>query len=67
MRDKIFWIPGPWRGRLAILPRPRAGDWLDDETRAWRAAVVQVIVSLLEPQEEIELDLACDYPLTRRA
>ena len=58
MRDKIFWIPGPWPGRLAILPRPRGGDWLDDETRAWRKAGVGAVVSLLEPQEEAELDLA---------
>jgi protein-tyrosine phosphatase len=57
MRDKIYWIPGPWPGRLAILPRPRGGDWLGDETRAWRAAGVDAVVSLLEPQEEAELDL----------
>jgi protein-tyrosine phosphatase len=58
MRDKIFWIAGPWRGRLAILPRPRGGDWLDDETRAWRRAGVHMVVSLLEPEEETELELS---------
>jgi protein-tyrosine phosphatase len=57
MPDKIFWIPGPWRGRLAILPRPRGGDWLDDETRAWRKAGLHMVVSLLEPEEETELEL----------
>jgi len=31
MKPDIFWIPGPWRGRLAIVARPRGGDWLDDE------------------------------------
>ena len=57
MRAKIFWIDGPWRGRLAILPRPRGGDWLDDETGAWRRAGVHMVVSLLEREEETELEL----------
>lgn len=65
MRDKVFWIPGPWRGRLAILPRPRGGDWLDDETRAWRKAAVDAVVSLLEPGEEAELDLARESAAAR--
>jgi predicted protein tyrosine phosphatase len=54
---KVYWIPGPWKGRLGILPRPRGGDWLADEIVAWRAAGVDVVVSLLEPQEEAELAL----------
>jgi len=57
MRSSAFWIPGPWRGRLAIVSRPRGGDWLDSETRAWREAGFDMIVSLLEPREEIELRL----------
>ena len=57
MRDKVYWITGPWRGRLAILPRPRGGDWLEDETRGWRAAGIDAVVTLLEASEESELDL----------
>jgi len=38
MKADLFWIPGPWRGRLAIVPRPRGGDWLGDEARAGRRA-----------------------------
>jgi predicted protein tyrosine phosphatase len=53
----VFWITGPWRGRLGILPRPRGGDWLGVETRAWRAAGVDMVVSLLEPDEEAQLVL----------
>lgn len=60
MRGNVFWIAGPWRGRLAIMPRPRGGDWLDDETRNWREAGVDVVVSLMEPSEETELDLATE-------
>jgi hypothetical protein len=47
----------PWRGRLGIVPRPRGAGWLDDETRAWREAGVDVVVSLLEPDEEAEFAL----------
>ena len=57
MSAKVFWVPGPWRGRLGILPRPRGGDWLGDETRAWREAGIDVVVSLLEHDEEAQLVL----------
>lgn len=57
MKPDVHWIPGPWRGRLGIVPRPRGGDWLDDDLRAWREAGVDVVVSLLTPEEEAELDL----------
>jgi hypothetical protein len=33
---------------LAIMARPRAGDWLDGEIAGWRAQGIGVIVSLLE-------------------
>ena len=58
METKVFWIPGPWRGRLGIVPRPRGGEWLDDETRAWRATGIDIVVSLLEPREEAEFAIA---------
>lgn len=57
METKIFWIAGPWQGRLGIVLRPRGGEWLDDETRAWREAGIDTVVSLLEPKEEAELAL----------
>lgn len=57
MQAKVFWVGGPWRGRLGILPRPRGGDWLRDETTAWREAGIDLVVSLLEPEEETQLVL----------
>jgi protein-tyrosine phosphatase len=57
MNADLFWIPGPWRGRLAIAPRPRGGDWLGDEASAWRRAGINVVVSLLEDEEAAELGL----------
>lgn len=57
MKPSIYWIPGPWPGKLAILGRPRGGDWLADEVEGWRDAGVQVVVSVLSHDEEVELAL----------
>lgn len=58
----IYWINGPWPGKLGIAARPRGGDWLGDDLRRWKAAGVNLIVSLLEPQEISELDLLFEKP-----
>jgi protein-tyrosine phosphatase len=58
MKPDLFWIPGPWSGGLAVVSRPRGGDWLEDEARAWRQAGIDVVLSLLEKGEATELDLA---------
>jgi protein-tyrosine phosphatase len=57
MIPTLFWIPGPWRGRLAVAARPRGGDWLEGEALGWRRAGVDVVVSLLEQNEAHELGL----------
>ena len=57
MLTELFWIPTPLSGRLAIAPRPRGGDWLDDEMRAWHDAEIDLVVSLLTPEEEEEFEL----------
>jgi protein tyrosine/serine phosphatase len=57
MKPSIYWIPGPWAGRLAILARPRGNDWLSDEVVGWHDAGVRVVVSLLTQTEESELGL----------
>ena len=58
MRTTLYWIEGPWTGHIAISPRPRGADWLEDEVRAWRQAGIDVVVSLLTPEEVAELDLS---------
>jgi protein-tyrosine phosphatase len=63
MRATLYWIEGPWPGRLAIVPRPRGGDWLEDEVRSWRQAGVDVVVSALEEDEIVEWDLAREAEL----
>jgi hypothetical protein len=58
MKPDINWIPGPWRGRLAIAARPRGGDWLEDELKGWSESGVKVVVSLLETDEAIALGVS---------
>jgi protein-tyrosine phosphatase len=53
--------------RLAIMPRPRGGDWLEDEIRALRRDGVDVIVSALEEEEVAELELLREEDLCRAA
>lgn len=54
---QLYWITGPWAGRLAISARPRGGDWLEDEMSAWQRAGVDTVVSLLTMDEERDLAL----------
>jgi protein-tyrosine phosphatase len=65
MRTELYWIEGPWRGRLAIMPRPRGGDWLEDEIQSWRRSGVDVVVSLLTREEQTELNLRDEESLCR--
>jgi protein-tyrosine phosphatase len=52
-----FWIQTGNRLRLAIVPRPRGGDWLEDELQAMRRDGVDVLVSMLTAEEVPELGL----------
>ena len=57
MTPDLFWIPTATPGRLAIAARPRGGDWLADEVAGWRHAGINVVVSMLTPDEDAELEL----------
>ncbi len=65
MRTTVYWIEGPWSGRLAIVPRPRGGDWLEEEVRSWKEAGLDVVVSLLTHDKNIELELNQEELLCR--
>ena|SRR5579859_1870253 len=52
----LFWIPSE-QLRIAIMPRPRGGDWLPDDISFLKKAGVQVIVSALTADEIEELGL----------
>ena len=65
MKTEYYWIKGPWKGRLAIVPRPRGGDWLEDEIHSWHEAGLEITVSLLTPPEIEEFDLDPEEELAR--
>ena len=62
MRADVYWVGIAGGGRVGIAPRPRGGDWLDDEAKALREAGVDAIVSLLTPAEVDEFDLREEGP-----
>ncbi len=51
MTPTLYWIEGPWKGRLAIAARPRGNDWLAEEVKGWRQSGVDVAASLLTSEE----------------
>lgn len=59
MIPDLYWIRDlqPTIG-LAIMPRPRAGEWLADEMQGYARAGLDTVVSLLTPSEVAELDLS---------
>ena len=61
----LHWVAGIGSHRLALMPRPRGGEWLHEEVLAWRNAGVNSVVSLLEPHEARELDLKAEPSLCR--
>jgi protein-tyrosine phosphatase len=60
---KIHWISDIEVGRLGIMPRPRGGDWLEDEIRSLKSSGVDAVVSLLERAEIEELDIVEEQAL----
>lgn len=57
LTNDVHWVEGPWQGRLAIVHRPRGGDWLEDEVLRWKQSGLQVVLSLLVPDEDAHFQL----------
>ncbi len=55
-----YWIPTDTPGRLAILARPRGGDWLQSDLAEWKRLGIRTLVSMLTEEEVTELDLASE-------
>ena len=63
MRVTPYWV----NTQLAIVPRPRGEDWLDDEMVALREAGIDVVVSMLEEHEAAMLVLQDEGASAQRA
>ncbi|WP_395651390.1 protein-tyrosine phosphatase family protein [Brevundimonas sp.] len=57
MASDLYWINTSTTLRLAIMARPRSGDWMEDEVDNWKREGVGVVISLLEPDEIEDLGL----------
>src|ERR1700761_7770090 len=64
---KIYWIRHDPQPRLAIVARPPGDDWLHDDLLALRSSGIDVLVSLLEPDESIDLGLHREGELAQQA
>lgn len=66
MKAEFYWIHKSRDGRLAVMPRPRGGDWLEDEIQSLRLAGVDALVSLLTTAEIAELGLTDESAICER-
>ncbi len=57
MKTTIYSIKEAAPNRIAILARPRGGDWLCDEMTALSREGIDVLVSMLTEEEADELGL----------
>jgi hypothetical protein len=67
LQPDVYWVREVEGVRLAIMPRPRSGEWLIDEISGYQRMGVQTVVSLLESHEARELELADEESLCRAA
>ncbi|MBO0798587.1 MAG: dual specificity protein phosphatase family protein [Blastocatellia bacterium] len=58
MRAEIYWVTTTGSARLATMPKPRGGEWLEDAIRSLREMGVDVLVSTLTDEEILEEDVS---------
>ena len=65
MWTRLYWVNGPWPGKLAISARPRGGEWLEDDLVSWQQEGIKSVLSLLTKEEEQDLDLKREAEVTK--
>jgi protein-tyrosine phosphatase len=65
MKD-IYWIRHEEHPRLAIVARPRADDRLEDDLGNLKRGGIEILVSLLMPEEAVEYGLAREGEIAKR-
>ncbi len=65
MAADVYWIRDIEPLRLAIMPRPRGGDWLADEIADWKRSGITHVVSLLHRYEIEELSISNEAALCK--
>jgi protein-tyrosine phosphatase len=67
LRPAIYWVREIPDLKFALMPRPGGGEWLAEEVLGWHAAGIRTVVSLLERDEAIELELGNEEALCNSA
>jgi protein-tyrosine phosphatase len=62
----VWWVEEGQNPRVAIVARPRGGEWLEDDLTAMKNAGIDVVVSLLREDEAEELGLADEATTAER-
>lgn len=56
--SRIYTVHNLPAGKISIMPHPRGGDWLADDIKWLAYASVDILASLLTPDEVSEVELA---------
>jgi protein-tyrosine phosphatase len=67
MRTDIHWVAGCEPYHVAIMSRPRGGDWLDDEMQSLAEGGASLLVCCLTSLEIDELELRDEPAAAQRA
>jgi protein-tyrosine phosphatase len=65
MKPEVYWIRDIEPFRLAVMPRPRGGEWLDDEISGWQQLGIDAVISLLHRYEAEELGILEEESICR--
>ncbi len=65
-KPNIYRIENIGKGFMAIMAKPTAGDWIEEEFANIANENINQIVSLLEPSEEFEVGLQKEKGLTEK-
>jgi protein-tyrosine phosphatase len=63
---RIYWINTFEKGNIGMMARPKGNDWLEDEIRKLSMSGVNMVVSLLEKHEEVELEIEKESELCQK-
>jgi protein-tyrosine phosphatase len=63
----VYWIQHRQKPLLAIVARPRGEEWLSDDLLALKSSGIDILVSLLEPDEALNLGLGRESELAQQA
>ena len=58
MTKSVYWVSAAQPHRVAILALPRGNEWLKDDVKHFSTEGIGVLVSMLTPEESLELGLS---------